>query len=87
MAGCLGIGIVGAFLAPNAKVNLAPKSLTAAVVEPVRDFFHRLGTRQAILVSIFIVVFRLGDAMVAKMAIAGWALAIQISGISTKGSA
>ena len=69
MAGCLGIGIVGAFLAPNAKVNLAPKSLTAAVVEPVRDFFHRLGTRQAILVSIFIVVFRLGDAMVAKMAV------------------
>ena len=69
MAGCLGIGIVGAFLAPNAKVNLAPKSLAAAVVEPVQDFFHRLGTRQAILVSIFIVVFRLGDAMVAKVAI------------------
>ncbi|WP_373547730.1 MFS transporter [Chamaesiphon sp.] len=69
MAGCLGIGIVGTFLAPNAKVNLAPKSLTAALLEPVRDFFRRLGTRKAILVAIFIVVFRLGDGMVAKMAV------------------
>jgi MFS transporter, PAT family, beta-lactamase induction signal transducer AmpG len=69
MAVCLGVGILGSFLAPNAKVNLAPKSLTAAVVEPFRDFFRRLGTQQAILVLIFIVVFRLGDAMVAKMAV------------------
>jgi MFS transporter, PAT family, beta-lactamase induction signal transducer AmpG len=69
MAGCLGIGIVGTFIAPNAKVNIAPKSLTVAVVEPFRDFFRRLGTQQAILVLIFIVVFRLGDAMVAKMAV------------------
>jgi MFS transporter, PAT family, beta-lactamase induction signal transducer AmpG len=69
MAVCLGIGIVGTFIVPNAKVNLAPKSLTAAVVEPFRDFFHRLGTQQAILVLVFIIVFRLGDAMVAKMAV------------------
>jgi MFS transporter, PAT family, beta-lactamase induction signal transducer AmpG len=69
MAVCLGIGIVGTFIAPNAKVNLAPKSLTAAVVDPFRDFFRRLGTQQAILVLVFIIVFRLGDAMVAKMAV------------------
>lgn len=69
MAAFLGIGIVGSFIAPNAKVNIAPQSITEAVVQPFLDFFRRLGTKQAILVLLFIVMFRLGDAMVAKTAV------------------
>jgi MFS transporter, PAT family, beta-lactamase induction signal transducer AmpG len=65
----LGIGIVGSFIAPNAKINVAPTSIAEAVVQPFLDFFRRLGIRQAILVLLFIVLFRLGDAMVAKMAV------------------
>jgi MFS transporter, PAT family, beta-lactamase induction signal transducer AmpG len=69
MAAFLGIGIIGSFLAPNATANLAPQSIAEAVVQPFIEFFRRLGTQQAILVLIFIVVFRVGDAMVAKMAV------------------
>ncbi len=69
MAVFLGIGIVGSFLAPNAKSNTAPQSIAEAVVQPFLEFFRRLGTQQAILVLIFIILFRVGDAMVAKMAV------------------
>jgi MFS transporter, PAT family, beta-lactamase induction signal transducer AmpG len=69
MSAFLGIGIVGSFIAPNAKINTAPQSIAEAVVQPFLDFFRRLGTKQAILVLLFIVMFRLGDAMVAKMAV------------------
>ncbi|WP_373542402.1 MFS transporter [Chamaesiphon sp.] len=69
MAIFLGIGIVGSFIAPNEKANITPKNIGEAVVQPFLEFFRRLGTQQAILVLIFIVVFRLGDAMVAKMAV------------------
>jgi MFS transporter, PAT family, beta-lactamase induction signal transducer AmpG len=69
MAIFLGIGIVGSFLAPNEEAHVTPKNIGEAVVQPFLEFFRRLGTQQAILVLIFIVVFRLGDAMVAKMAV------------------
>jgi MFS transporter, PAT family, beta-lactamase induction signal transducer AmpG len=69
MAAFLGIGIVGSFIAPNAKINTAPQSIAEAVVQPFLDFFRRLGIKQAVLVLLFIVIFRLGDAMVAKMAV------------------
>ncbi len=69
MSAFLGIGIIGSFIAPNAKINTAPQSISEAVVQPFLDFFRRLGTKQAILVLLFIVMFRLGDAMVAKMAV------------------
>ncbi|WP_310428816.1 AmpG family muropeptide MFS transporter [Chamaesiphon sp. VAR_48_metabat_135_sub] len=69
MALFLGIGIVGSFIAPNEKANITPPNIGEAVIQPFLEFFRRLGTQQAILVLIFIVVFRLGDAMVAKMAV------------------
>jgi MFS transporter, PAT family, beta-lactamase induction signal transducer AmpG len=69
MAVFLGIGILGSFIAPNETANITPKNIGEAVVQPFLEFFRRLGTQQAILVLIFIVVFRLGDAMVAKMAV------------------
>jgi PAT family beta-lactamase induction signal transducer AmpG len=69
MALFLGIGIVGAFIAPNEKANITPPNIGEAVIQPFLEFFRRRGTKQAILVLIFIVVFRLGDAMVAKMAV------------------
>lgn len=69
MAAFLGIGIIGSFIAPNEKVKATPLNIWEAVVQPFLEFFRRMGTQQAILVLIFIVVFRLGDAMVAKMAV------------------
>jgi MFS transporter, PAT family, beta-lactamase induction signal transducer AmpG len=69
MAAFLGIGMIGSFIAPNEKVNATPLNIWEAVVQPFLEFFRRMGTQQAILVLIFIVVFRLGDAMVAKMAV------------------
>jgi MFS transporter, PAT family, beta-lactamase induction signal transducer AmpG len=69
MAAFLGIGIIGSFLAPNEKANITPISIREAFIQPLLEFFRRLGNRQAILVLIFIIIFRLGDAMVAKMAV------------------
>ena len=40
-----------------------PRSIRAAVVEPFKEFFSRNGWRQAVLVLIFLVLYKLGDNM------------------------
>jgi MFS transporter, PAT family, beta-lactamase induction signal transducer AmpG len=71
MALFLGVGILGTFLAPNPppENEIEPPTLLDAVVQPFMEFFRRLGSQKAILALVFIILFRLGDAMVAKMAI------------------
>lgn len=66
----LGLGLIGTFLAPQPlKPEQPPESLADAVVEPFRDFLERLGWKQALFTLFFIILYKLGDAMVAKMAV------------------
>lgn len=67
----LGFGVLGTFLGPNPppENEMEPPTLLDAVVQPFMEFFRRLGWQRAVLALVFIILFRLGDAMVAKMAI------------------
>ena len=46
----------------------APRTLTQTVVEPFQEFFSRKGTQQAILVLLFIFLYKLGDSMATALA-------------------
>jgi MFS transporter, PAT family, beta-lactamase induction signal transducer AmpG len=67
----LGVGVLGTFIGPNPppENEMEPPTLLDAVVQPFMEFFRRLGWQKAVLALVFIILFRLGDAMVAKMAI------------------
>ena len=70
MALFMGIGVLGTLFAPNPQQDeQAPATLKDAVVQPFLEFFQRMGVQRALLALLFIILFRLGDAMVAKMAI------------------
>jgi MFS transporter, PAT family, beta-lactamase induction signal transducer AmpG len=63
-------GLLGTFFAPPPlRPEQPPESLAAAVIEPFRDFLQRLGWQRALFTLIFIILYKLGDAMVAKMAV------------------
>lgn len=65
MAACMGVGIVTTLLAPEPHVERTPRTLFAAVVLPFRDFFSR--GWPAFVTMGFILLFRVGDAVAAKM--------------------
>lgn len=81
----IAIGLVASFAAPEPQRRRAarvpeptesapdddrpPDSLRQAIVLPFLEFFRRLGWQQALLILGFIILFKLGDAMVAKMAV------------------
>jgi MFS transporter, PAT family, beta-lactamase induction signal transducer AmpG len=70
MAGLMVIGLTTSFWAPEpARQESPPESLRQAVINPFLEFFQRLGANTAILTLVFIILFKVGDAMVAKMAI------------------
>ena len=46
----------------------APRTLVQTVVEPFQEFFSRKGTKQAILVLLFIFLYKLGDSMATSLA-------------------
>jgi len=70
MALLMGAGLLTSFWAPEpVERDLPPESLRQAVVLPFLEFFRRLGWQQALFTLIFIILFKLGDAMVAKMAV------------------
>lgn len=86
MAVLMGLGVLASLWAPEPRKVKPPESLQQAVVAPFLEFFQRLGIRQAILSLVFIILFRLGDAMVAKMAVpflAGKGLGFSDSDIGT----
>lgn len=60
MALCVFIGIVTTLLAPEPPAENTPKTLTAAVVEPFREFLKRDG---AMAILAFVFLFKLGDAL------------------------
>lgn len=70
MAVLMGIGVFTSFWAPEPNhCDRPPETLQQAVIAPFQEFVQRLGWRQALFTLIFIILFKLGDAMVAKMAV------------------
>lgn len=47
----------------------APKTLREAVVEPMREFFSRKGISSAVFLLVFVLLFKIGDAMAGNMLI------------------
>jgi PAT family beta-lactamase induction signal transducer AmpG len=70
--------ITALFMLPGVLLTLAidepllarhgPRTLTAAVIEPFREFLRRDGWRQALLVLSFIFLYKLGDSMATALA-------------------
>jgi len=70
MAVLMGFGVIASIWAPEpSHRDRPPETLQQAVVQPFQEFVQRLGWKQALFTLIFIILFRLGDAMVAKMAV------------------
>ncbi|MBW4519641.1 MAG: AmpG family muropeptide MFS transporter [Scytolyngbya sp. HA4215-MV1] len=65
----MAIGFLTSIWAPEPKQVTPPGSLKQAVILPFKEFFQRLGNNQAFLALIFVILFRVGDAMVAKMTV------------------
>jgi MFS transporter, PAT family, beta-lactamase induction signal transducer AmpG len=62
------IGIVTTFIAPEPVLRDAPpRTLGEAVVLPFADFFQRVGVLRALLVLLFIVVYKYSDSLAGSM--------------------
>jgi PAT family beta-lactamase induction signal transducer AmpG len=69
MAVMMGLGVVGTLMAPEpAPHGVPPTSLWAAIALPFREFTSRRGVGVALGVLAFIVIYKLPDALAAKMA-------------------
>ncbi|MGI8400187.1 MAG: AmpG family muropeptide MFS transporter [Gemmatimonadaceae bacterium] len=68
LASLILIGVATTFIAPEPVLNDAPpKSLAEAVVLPFADFFQRAGVVRALLVLLFIVVYKYSDSLAGSM--------------------
>ncbi|MCM0590344.1 MAG: AmpG family muropeptide MFS transporter [Gloeotrichia echinulata DVL01] len=67
MAVGMAIGIIGTLFAPEPKEITPPESLADAVILPFGEFLGRHGILQAVLMLLFIVLYKLGDAFVNNM--------------------
>jgi PAT family beta-lactamase induction signal transducer AmpG len=69
MAGLMGLGVLISLWAPEPiRAVHPPDSLEQAVVLPFVEFFNRMGGQRAIAVLLFILLYKLGDNLTAKMA-------------------
>lgn len=62
------IGIIATLFAPEPKEISPPESLAAAVILPFGEFFQRQGVVKALLILVFILLYKLGDAFINNMA-------------------
>ncbi|HEY9764337.1 MAG TPA: AmpG family muropeptide MFS transporter [Trichocoleus sp.] len=68
LAGLMGLAIAFSFFAPEPENDLRPPAtLAEAVVMPFGEFFQRSGVQRGILILVFIVLYKLGDALVNNM--------------------
>jgi MFS transporter, PAT family, beta-lactamase induction signal transducer AmpG len=68
MAACMAVGILGTLFAPEPKeIIRPPESLAEAVILPFGEFFQRKGVVQAVLILLFIVLYKFGDGFLAIM--------------------
>lgn len=70
MAILMGVGLITSFFAPEPKANdnLPPPSLVDAVYLPFQEFFQRLGLGTGSLILLFVLLYKVGDALVGNMA-------------------
>lgn len=70
MAVLMGLGLTASFWSPEPRNNVSPpESIQVAIVQPFAEFVRRMGWQQALFALIFIILYRLGDSMVAIMAV------------------
>lgn len=70
MAGLMIAGLIASVWAPEpSQAGVPPESLAQAVILPFVEFFNRLGGGRALSVILFILLYKLGDNLTAKMAI------------------
>ncbi|MGE3741873.1 MAG: AmpG family muropeptide MFS transporter [Geminicoccaceae bacterium] len=74
MAACLGVGMVTVLFAPEPAAPVQTGRggspaiwLKEAVVEPLADFFRRNGAATALMILLFIMLYKLGDALLGTM--------------------
>jgi MFS transporter, PAT family, beta-lactamase induction signal transducer AmpG len=68
VAGFMSIGIVTSLLAPESDAAAkTPATLAEAVVGPFREFFSREDSAQAALILLFMLLYKLGDAMASAL--------------------
>lgn len=69
MAALMAVGTLTSFWAPEPMLrSQAPQSLNDAVYLPFQEFFQRLGLGEGSLILVFILLYKLGDALVGNMA-------------------
>lgn len=70
MAALMGVGLITSFWAPEPKGNSdrPPTSLMDAVYLPFEEFFRRLGLGAGSLTLLFVLLYKVGDALVGNMA-------------------
>jgi PAT family beta-lactamase induction signal transducer AmpG len=69
MAALMSVGLITTLWAPEPRSqNHPPESFLKAVYLPFQEFFSRLGTRSALIILLFILLYRLADALVGNMA-------------------
>ncbi len=70
MAGCMLLGLIGTLLAPGTEAtDRPPASFADAVTLPFIDFFQRRGISYGVTILLFIVTYKLSDAMMNAMSI------------------
>ncbi len=63
-AAFMGVGVVASLLAPEPEIDAPPPpTLRAAVLDPFREFFSRSDLRAAVLLLLFMLLYKLGDTM------------------------
>ncbi|AFZ30493.1 major facilitator superfamily MFS_1 [Gloeocapsa sp. PCC 7428] len=68
MASVMIIGVIGTLIAPEPEGHIQlPASLSEAVLLPFGEFFQRLGALTGFFILCFIVLYKLGDALVNNM--------------------
>lgn len=69
MAGLMSLSILASIWAPEPKNPVRPPAtLAEAVIMPFGEFFQRSGVGRAVLILVFITLYRYGDALVQNMA-------------------
>jgi MFS transporter, PAT family, beta-lactamase induction signal transducer AmpG len=70
MAGCMLLGLIGTLLAPGTEASDRPPATFAdAITLPFIDFFQRSGIWYGVTILLFIVTYKLSDAMMNAMSI------------------
>ena len=68
MAGLVGVGVLTTLIAGEPAVSgPPPRGLRETVLGPLQEFFQRLGLREALLVLLFVLLYKVGDQMASAM--------------------